>query len=309
MEILVGYTGFVGSNIWESHCFDKGFNSRNITEAYGLCPDLCVYSAVPAEMFLANQNPQADLENIHQAIENIEKISPKCLVLISTVAVYGDDCNEKYEDSDIDFSKAKAYGKNRLYLEEWVEKNVKNHLIIRLPAIYGENLKKNFIHDCIHPVPSLLKKNKFEELSNNEPLLKKYFEDRKDGFYKRIQIGKEEERILEEVFRKLGFTSLLFTDSRSVYQFYPLRRLWNDIELALNSGIKKLNITTEPIAVSNLYEKMESVPFVNEVMEKPYCYNIKSRHAELYGGNGGYIMNKDEVMEDVIRFIKEERER
>ena len=74
MEFIVGYTGFVGSNIVANHQFDGLYNSKNITEAYGKNPDLLVYSGVPAEMFLANQNPEADKALMDQAIENIKQI-------------------------------------------------------------------------------------------------------------------------------------------------------------------------------------------------------------------------------------------
>ena len=30
MDILVGYTGFVGSNLYKNHKFDRVFNSKNI---------------------------------------------------------------------------------------------------------------------------------------------------------------------------------------------------------------------------------------------------------------------------------------
>ena len=46
MIALVGYTGFVGSNI----CAVAGkeieavYNSKNIEEAFGTCPDLLIYA-------------------------------------------------------------------------------------------------------------------------------------------------------------------------------------------------------------------------------------------------------------------------
>ena len=85
---IVGYTGFVGSNICVTTKFDAYYNSKNIEEAFGTNPDLLVYSGVRAEMFLANKFPEKDFEVIENAIENIKKINPKRVVLISTIAVY-----------------------------------------------------------------------------------------------------------------------------------------------------------------------------------------------------------------------------
>lgn len=47
MESLVGYTGFVGSNLAESHSFDGLYHSKNIEQAYGTKPELLVYAGVP----------------------------------------------------------------------------------------------------------------------------------------------------------------------------------------------------------------------------------------------------------------------
>ena len=62
MNALVGYTGFVGSNIYASGEFDSVYNSKNIESAVGTGPDLLVYAGVRAEKFLANNAPEKDLE-------------------------------------------------------------------------------------------------------------------------------------------------------------------------------------------------------------------------------------------------------
>ena len=86
-RMLVGYTGFVGSNIYAKGDFDGIYNSKNIQEAYGKNPDLLIYSGLRAEKFLANNAPEKDLELIYGAEKNIEKINPKKLILISTIDV------------------------------------------------------------------------------------------------------------------------------------------------------------------------------------------------------------------------------
>ena len=88
MKAIVGYTGFVGSNIYASGEFDAAFNSKNIEEAYGSRPELLVYAGLRAEKFLANNDPQKDLEQVLQAEENIRKIAPRKLILISTIDVF-----------------------------------------------------------------------------------------------------------------------------------------------------------------------------------------------------------------------------
>ena len=60
-DLLVGATGFVGGNLLCNHKFQMTCHSTDIHEYFGSKPDLCVYAGVPAAMFLANSNPQADL--------------------------------------------------------------------------------------------------------------------------------------------------------------------------------------------------------------------------------------------------------
>ena len=226
--LLVGYTGFVGSNLCEQYKFDGLFNSKNIADAFQKNPDVLVYAGVPAQKFIANNNPSKDFEIIQNAIENIKKINPHKLILISTIDVY-ENPNGQVEDTDFAVAN-EAYGKNRRYLEEWVINNYEDYLIIRLPGLYGKNLKKNFIYDLINFIPSMLKEEKFNELVLKNSDLKKYYHNENNGFYKCIELSKEEKDKLKEIFKELNFSALNFTDSRGTYQFYNLSNLWHHIK-------------------------------------------------------------------------------
>ena len=76
MISLVGYTGFVGSNIYAKagNKIDKVYNTKNINEAYGTKPDLLIYSGLRAEKYLANNEPYKDMELIIEAQENIKTL-------------------------------------------------------------------------------------------------------------------------------------------------------------------------------------------------------------------------------------------
>ena len=88
-DLLVGSTGFVGGNLAAKHAFAAVCHSTDIAAQFGAKPDLCVYAGVPAAMFLANADPDADLAVMAAARENLRQIAPKQLVLISSIAVYG----------------------------------------------------------------------------------------------------------------------------------------------------------------------------------------------------------------------------
>lgn len=306
MKILVGYTGFVGSNIAENADFDFLCNSKNIATSFGKKPDLLIFAGVRAEMFTANNFPEKDFAHISEAFENIKKISPKKIVLISTISVCGENPRGN-EDSKIDEEKLTAYGKNRLWLEKSVEAEFKNHLIVRLPALYGKNLKKNFIFDCINLIPPLLKSEKLEELSAKNPNLREFYENQENGFFKCRDLSKDERAELKSFFKSCGFSALNFTDSRSRYQFFNLSFLWNIIQKSLNLEIEKLNITAEPVSAAELYEFLEKKPFENHLEKPPLDQNLRSKHAPLFGGADGYFFRKDFVLKDIKKFCETEK--
>ena len=301
MKALVGFTGFVGSNIANKYDFDCVYNSKNIDEAYDTYPDLLVYAGLRAEKFIANNNPEKDMQSIKQAIENIKRINPKLIVLISTIDVY-DSPNGKNEDDIIDTEHQEPYGANRYKLEQWVADNFSNYLIVRLPGLFGINLKKNFIYDYIHYIPSLLNETKYNESSSVSRIIKENYCLQDNGFYK-CNCDESDKYLLKEEFKKIGFSALNFTDSRGKFQFYNLANLWKDIELALKNNIKILNIATEPITIGELHKYLSGKTFINELNKNVPNYNFKSKYDKLYGGKDGYLYLKDQILLDIKEFV------
>ncbi|WP_046216456.1 NAD-dependent epimerase/dehydratase family protein [Paenibacillus wulumuqiensis] len=146
---LLGYTGFVGSTLLMQTTFDDLYNSKNISEIYGKEYDLIVCAAAPAVKWKANQEPEADINNLNVLMDSLKEVKAQYFVLISTVDVYCHPYNVN-ENTVIDATATDPYGRHRFYLEEFVKEQFENHLIIRLPGLFGEGLKKNFIYDLIH---------------------------------------------------------------------------------------------------------------------------------------------------------------
>lgn len=302
MNILVGNTGFVGSNIFRNGQFDAGFDHTNIEQAYGLNPDLLIYAGVPAVKYLANQDREADFALIQQAFDNIQKINPKQLVLISSVDVYKDSF-QKDEDAVMDKDGMEAYGLNRLLLEEMVRERYENALIVRLPALFGANIKKNFIYDLLNPAPSMLNEAKFNELSAKIDFLSECYQKQSNGFYQLQKIKASlKERLIQELSNN-NFSALNFTDSRASYQFYNLDYLFDHITLALDNQIKVLNIATEPITAAEVYEYLYGKQFVNHITDHPANYNFKTKHSAVFGSDDGYILKRDQILSDIKYFV------
>lgn len=305
MLSLVGYTGFVGSNLHLNRNFDGLYNSKNIIEAYGTNPDLLIYAGVRAEKFLANQDEKLDFEVVKEAFDNIKKINPKRLVLISTIDVYKNP-NDVNEDSEIITENLHPYGLNRYKLEQWV-KNEFDTLIIRLPGLYGKNIKKNFIYDYINIIPKLLNEKKYREIISKYSFIKDYYIKDKNSFYRCKNLSLEEKMKLKKAFMDIGFSALNFTDSRGVFQFYNLKYLSKHIDLLLKNNVKLANLATEPVSIRELYKFISNKNFENEFLSKdkiPY-YDFKTKYTNILGGKNGYIYDKSFILNDIKSFIEE----
>lgn len=303
--VLVGSTGFVGGNLMASHHFDAVYHSSDVQDGFARQNGLVIYAGVPSAMFLANKDPEADLAVMAAARENIRRLNPKRLVLISTIAVYADS-RQKTEADAPDEEGLAPYGKNRLQLEKWVRQDFPDALIVRLPALYGKGLKKNFLFDLHTVTPALLKPEKYEELAAKTDLVKKGYSDAGNGFYKLN--GAVDGTLLREWFQNNDWNALRFTDSRSMYQFYNLGRLWQDIQTALELGLTCLNLATPPVSAAEVHRAVNGTEFANELAGVPFDYDLRTRYAQQLGGQDGYLCTKQQELLDICDFMKKWRE-
>lgn len=303
--VLVGSTGFVGGNLAAKGNFTKQYHSTDVHLGFGQDNDLVVYAGVPAAMFLANADPEADLAVMRAARENIRRLNPKTLVLISSICVYADSRGKTEQDIP-EPDGLPAYGANRLQLERWVREDRPDALIVRLPALYGLGLKKNFLYDLHTITPAMLRPAKYEELAAKSALVRDAYSDAGNGFYKLNGTADAEE--LRQWFAGNDFNALCFTDSRSRYQYYDLRRLWGDIRAALAAGLTTLNLTTPPVSAAEVYTAVTGkTGFENHLAAQPFDYDLRSSHAQLLGGADGYLCSKEQELADIAQFMKEWR--
>ena len=303
-KILVGSTGFVGQNIAASVSFDGQYHSTNIEDAYGIQPDLLVYAGVRATKFLANNDAEADWREVSKAADNIRRIAPKRLVMISTIDVWKKPLGVD-EDTDIVTEGLHPYGLNRYRLEQAVRKISPDCLIVRLPALYGRGLKKNFLYDMMTLVPSMLTEAKYQELAGESSLVAESYLKQENGFWRcRYTSGDNEYKTLKHEFKQVGFTSLAFTDSRAVYQFYNLANLWRHIRIALKNNISLLHLAVEPVSAAEVHEYVYGSSFVNEFSKAIPHYDYRTKYAAIFGGSNGYIASKAEVLQKIKTFVE-----
>ena len=299
--VLVGSTGFVGGNLLAAYPFDAAYHSTDVQNGFGRDNGLVVYAGVPAAMYLANADPAADLAVMAAARENLRRLAPKKVVLISSICVFADSRGKTEADEPTPEGLA-PYGANRLQLERWVREDWPDALIVRLPALYGKGLKKNFLYDLHTITPALLRPDKYRQLAAESELVRIAYEDAGNGFYKLG--GKADPAPLPAWFGAASFNALAFTDSRSVYQFYDLARLWRDIRTALDADLRVLHLATPPLSAARVYEAFTGKTFTNHLPGAPFDYDLRTRYAALLGGAGEYLCTEDECLTAVCDFLK-----
>tara|TARA_A100001011_G_scaffold398164_1_gene501608 strand:+ start:741 stop:1493 length:753 start_codon:yes stop_codon:yes gene_type:complete len=159
---LIGYSGFIGSNLLKFKNKFHKYNSKNINKIKNKKYNLVICAGTSSKIWLAKKKPSLDLNKIKYLINNLKKVKAKKFVLISTCEVYGLSKNQK--ENSLTFSnKNYHYGNNRLMLENFVKKNFKKSYILRLPIVYGKNFNKNCIFDLIY-------NNNIEKLNGSDKI-------------------------------------------------------------------------------------------------------------------------------------------
>ncbi len=298
--VLVGSTGFVGGNLLASHTFDAAYHSTDVEKGFGQPNGLVVYAGVPAAMFLANQDPDADLAVMERARWNLQRLAPEKVVLVSSICVYADSRGKTEADEPVMEGLA-PYGANRLQLERWVRADWPDALIVRLPALYGRGLKKNFLYDLHALTPALLRPAKYAELAQKSGLVAGAYTDAGNGFYKLS--GAADPAALRAFF-EAGWNAAHFTDSRSVYQFYDLSRLWGHLQRALELDLRVLNLATPPLSAARVHEAVTGRPFENQLEAPPFDYDMRTLYGAGFGGAGGYLCTPEQELAGICAFMK-----
>lgn len=306
---LVGYTGFVGGNLLQSRSFDRQFNSANISEIAGHKYDEVICAGAPSVMWAANADPESDARNLASLVETLGKTDIGRLVLISTIGVF-DDVSAQYTESDVQFEQQNAYGRNRRQLEVELASRFSDTHIVRLPALFGPGLKKNFIFDLLNPEPSFVKPEKFDLLLDafsdaDAAILQEaytYDTDLDMWAYRREEYRNSIiSRTLIDAFEQQNFLSIQFTNSESQFQYYSLTNLAKDIDLAIDSGIDVLNICSAPVKANEVHQFLTGKEFENSAPPR-VIEDVRSDYGSVFGPGGPYLYQKNEILDDLKLF-------
>lgn len=159
---LIGHTGFVGGVLDRARRFDHRFNSRTFRDMAGRRFDEVVCAGVSAVKWWANQNPEADWAAIAALRDVLATVETARFTLISTVDVYARPV--AVDETTPVPAEGHPYGRHRRLFERFVEERFGPErvgegasgegasgacMVVRLPGLFGQGLKKNLIFDAL----------------------------------------------------------------------------------------------------------------------------------------------------------------
>lgn len=311
---LIGHTGFVGGALLRQTGFDACYNSATIAAIAGEAFGTLVCAAAPGSMLEANRAPDRDKAQIDALIARLDKVEAERFVLISSIAVLADFAGGDDEGTTA-FQHELAYGRHRRALEAFVEQRFPDHLIVRLPALFGAGLRKNFLFDLMNPVPSMLTEAKRNAVASAlggdlagwlEAL---YTPDAATGLLKldRAALNADPRRpLLEAALGAMDATATQFHHRLTTYQYYPIDRLWQDIAIAQAAGLTHLHLAPEPLLAADIHARLTGRP-MPETPARLHREDMHTRHAGLWGAEGPYQFAAADTLEHLAIFVARQR--
>ncbi|MBU7578928.1 MAG: hypothetical protein KAF27_00425 [Porphyrobacter sp.] len=311
---LIGHTGFVGGALLRQTTFDACYNSSNIAAIDGRAFSTLVCAAAPGSMIEANRAPDRDRARIEALIARLETVQADRFVLISSIAVLADFAGGADEGTAA-FQQDLAYGRHRRMLEAFVESRFPAHLIVRLPALLGEGLRKNFLFDVLNPVPAMLMPERLDQIvaqldhERAQWFAALYAPDPVTGLLTldRARLNADPRRGgIEHALATLGATALHFHHPDTTYQYYPIDRLRQDIGIALAAGLTHLHLAPEPLKAGDIYECFEPIGMPS-TPARIHHEDMRTRHAALWGAAGPYQFSAAQTLAALTAFFDSQR--
>ena len=89
----------------------------------------------------------------------------------------------------------------------------------------------------------------------------------------------------------------------AAFQWYPLNRLADDLDTIRDAAIGLINITSEPILMSDVRDRFFPDVAIDAPVDKPPRYDLRTRHDRLLGGANGYHLSAAQVWEALAAFL------
>ncbi|MBL0170997.1 MAG: pyridine nucleotide transhydrogenase [Gemmatimonadaceae bacterium] len=93
----------------------------------------------------------------------------------------------------------------------------------------------------------------------------------------------------------------------SLFQFYHLDRLWQDITIARAHALPTVNFAVEPVSVRDVAKVGFGVAFENPAVTNAARYDMHTKYAERFDSTGAYLATRAQVLSSIRQFVEEWR--
>jgi dTDP-4-dehydrorhamnose reductase len=108
------------------------------------------------------------------------------------------------------------------------------------------------------------------------------------------------------IYDFLNDNNLSAVESRSVFQFYPMVNLWSDLKVAMAKRLSLVHLTAEPVSVAEVALEGFGRKFSNELANAPVAYDMRTKYAEHFSGQGAYQYSKRETLLAIRAYAQSE---
>jgi len=109
------------------------------------------------------------------------------------------------------------------------------------------------------------------------------------------------------VFDLRNDNNLHAVDARAVYQFYPMVNLWSDLQVAERARLQVVHLTSAPVSIADIAAECFGIRFDNQLTGRaPAHYDLRTRHAALFGGSGDYTYSRRESLLAISAYAQSE---
>ena len=108
------------------------------------------------------------------------------------------------------------------------------------------------------------------------------------------------------IFDFLNTNNLHAIESRGLFQFYPMVNLWHDICVAVDAGLRLVHLTAAPVTVADVSLQGFGRSFQQELAGTPGSYDMRTRHAAVFGAAGDYQYSARETIQAIRTYAQSE---
>lgn len=107
------------------------------------------------------------------------------------------------------------------------------------------------------------------------------------------------------IYDLLNDNCLEMINTKSSFQYYYLKYLWQDIQKAIANNVKYINLFTEPVSTKDIYETFFASKSIGQAEAAEGHYDLYTQYANLWNNSGNYIYTKNEMMQHLSDFISD----